>query len=86
MESLISKTRDIKEELGLINDNEEMSEIELDKVINNAFNLSDIPPDNIEYTLDDQRRNLSFYKPIRKKRDKDKSKAQKNARKLNRRK
>lgn len=86
MESLISKTRDIKEELGLINDKEEVSEIELDKVINNAFNLSDIPPDNIEYTLDDQRRNLSFYKPIRKKRDKDKSKAQKNARKLNRRK
>lgn len=86
MESLLSKTRDIKEELGLINDKEELSEIELDKVINNAFNLSDIPPDNIEYTLDDQRRNLSFYKPIRKKRDKDKSKAQKNARKLNRRK
>lgn len=86
MESLISKTRDIKEELGLINDKEEVSEIELDKVINNTFNLSDIPPDNIEYTLDDQRRNLSFYKPIRKKRDKDKSKAQKNARKLNRRK
>lgn len=86
MESLLSKTRDIKEELGLINDNEEVSEEELDKVINNTFNLSDIPPDNIEYTLDDQRRNLSFYKPIRKKRDKDKSKAQKNARKLNRRK
>jgi hypothetical protein len=86
MESLLSKTRDIKEELGLINDNEEMSEIELDKVINNTFNLSDIPPDNIEYTLDDQRRNLSFYKLGRKKRDKVKSKAQKNARKLNRRK
>ena len=42
MESLLSKTRDIKEELGLINDKEELSEIELDKVINNAFNLSDI--------------------------------------------
>lgn len=86
MESLLSKTRDIKEELGLINDKEELSEIELDKVINNTFNLSDIPPDNIEYTLDDQRRNLSFYKLGRKKRDKVKSKAQKNARKLNRRK